>query len=53
MAGQLGRRSRGYDEYMKAYSVAMLPGNERANVSYGGKSKLLILVSQAAAEIST
>ncbi|KAH8106828.1 UFD1-domain-containing protein [Cristinia sonorae] len=26
-----------YDEYFTAYSVAMLPGNERANVSYGGK----------------
>lgn len=28
-----------YDEYFKAYSVAMLPGNQRDNVSYGGKSK--------------
>lgn len=27
-----------YDEYLKAYSVAMLPGRERENVSYGGKS---------------
>jgi len=26
-----------YDEYLKAYSVAMLPGKERLNVSYGGK----------------
>ncbi|KAA1469463.1 UFD1-domain-containing protein [Dentipellis sp. KUC8613] len=26
-----------YDEYLKAYSVAMLPGRERENVSYGGK----------------
>ncbi|TFL04084.1 ubiquitin fusion degradation protein UFD1-domain-containing protein [Pterulicium gracile] len=26
-----------YDEYFKAYSVAMLPGRERENVSYGGK----------------
>ncbi|ETW86077.1 hypothetical protein HETIRDRAFT_415043 [Heterobasidion irregulare TC 32-1] len=28
---------RQYDEYLKAYSVAMLPGRERENVSYGGK----------------
>ncbi|KAF7294846.1 Ubiquitin fusion degradation protein 1 [Mycena indigotica] len=26
-----------YDEYLRAYSVAMLPGKERDNVSYGGK----------------
>ncbi|KAK0463974.1 ubiquitin fusion degradation protein I [Desarmillaria tabescens] len=26
-----------YDEYLRAYSVAMLPGRERENVSYGGK----------------
>ncbi|KAF8077860.1 ubiquitin fusion degradation protein UFD1-domain-containing protein [Lyophyllum atratum] len=29
--------ARSYDEYLKAYSVAMLPGRERENVSYGGK----------------
>lgn len=29
---------RSYDEYMKAYSVAMLPGRERDYLSYGGKS---------------
>ncbi|KAF8586528.1 UFD1-domain-containing protein [Ramaria rubella] len=28
---------RAYDEYLKAYSVAMLPGRERTNVSFGGK----------------
>ncbi|KZT40848.1 UFD1-domain-containing protein [Sistotremastrum suecicum HHB10207 ss-3] len=28
---------RQYDEFLKAYSVAMLPGKERLNVSYGGK----------------
>ncbi|KZO97810.1 UFD1-domain-containing protein [Calocera viscosa TUFC12733] len=28
---------RAFDEYMKAYSVAMLNQRERANVSYGGK----------------
>lgn len=27
-----------YDEYLKAYSMAMLPGRQRENVSYGGKS---------------
>ncbi|KAG9010103.1 ubiquitin fusion degradation protein [Tulasnella sp. JGI-2019a] len=38
-AGQPVARAppRAYDEYFKAYSVAMLPGRERANLSYGGK----------------
>jgi ubiquitin fusion degradation protein 1 len=36
-AGQHGH-PRSYDEYMKAYSVAMLPGKERDYLSYGGKS---------------
>lgn len=31
------RPPRAYDEYFKAYSMAMLPGKERLNVSYGGK----------------
>ncbi|PWZ02351.1 UFD1-domain-containing protein [Testicularia cyperi] len=31
------RSPRAYDEYFKAYSMAMLPGKERLNVSYGGK----------------
>lgn len=36
---QMGRAPpRAYDEYLKAYSVAMLPGKERLNLSYGGKS---------------
>ncbi|KAF5381047.1 hypothetical protein D9615_004032 [Tricholomella constricta] len=35
---RMGRSApRSYDEYLKAYSVAMLPGRERENVSYGGK----------------
>ncbi|KAH9930685.1 ubiquitin fusion degradation protein UFD1-domain-containing protein [Fomitopsis serialis] len=34
----LGRPpARAYDEYFRAYSVAMLPGRERENLSYGGK----------------
>jgi len=37
-AHRIGRPPpRSYDEYLKAYSVAMLPGRERENVSYGGK----------------
>ncbi len=45
----MGRSSPGrYDEYLRAYSMAMLQ-RERENVSYGGKSrhhpKLLIVVS--------
>ncbi|TFY81039.1 hypothetical protein EWM64_g2971 [Hericium alpestre] len=37
--GPPGRRANpaSYDEYLKAYSVAMLPGRERENLSYGGK----------------
>jgi ubiquitin fusion degradation protein 1 len=39
MATRIGRPpARAYDEYLKAYSVAMLPGRERENLSYGGKS---------------
>ncbi|KAI9057893.1 ubiquitin fusion degradation protein I [Trametes sanguinea] len=35
---RMGRPNpRAYDEYFKAYSVAMLPGKQRDNVSYGGK----------------
>ena len=30
---------RSYDDYFKAYSLAMFPGKQRENVSYGGKSK--------------
>lgn len=37
--GGRGAPARAYDEYFKAYSMAMLNnGRERANVSYGGKS---------------
>jgi hypothetical protein len=44
MLGPGARRGRrAYDEYLKAYSMAILPGRERANVSYGGKSMYLIL----------
>ncbi|VDC06562.1 unnamed protein product [Peniophora sp. CBMAI 1063] len=34
---QGGANPSAYDEYFKAYSVAMLPGRERENLSYGGK----------------
>ena len=38
-ARRIGRPNpRAYDEYFKAYSVAMLPGRPRENLSYGGKS---------------
>jgi hypothetical protein len=41
----MGRTNpRTYDEYLKAYSVAMLPGRERENLSYGGKSTCLLRV---------
>ncbi|TFK86046.1 UFD1-domain-containing protein [Polyporus arcularius HHB13444] len=37
-ARRVGRPNpKAYDEYFKAYSVAMLPGRPRENVSYGGK----------------
>jgi hypothetical protein len=29
---------RAFAEYYKAYSVAIMPGPERANLAYGGKS---------------
>lgn len=39
LGARIGRApARSYDEYLKAYSVAMLPGRERENLSYGGKS---------------
>ncbi|KAF8212136.1 ubiquitin fusion degradation protein I [Mycena galopus ATCC 62051] len=40
---------RAYDEYLKAYSVAMLPGKERLNLSYGGK---IIMPPSALASIT-
>ncbi|KAG8897530.1 ubiquitin fusion degradation protein, partial [Tulasnella sp. 403] len=50
-AGQPIRRPnpREYDEYFKAYSVAMLPGKERANLSYGGK---IVMPPSALANLS-
>ncbi|KAF8478436.1 ubiquitin fusion degradation protein I [Russula ochroleuca] len=39
-----------YDEYLKAYSVAMLPGRERENLSYGGK---IILPPSALAHLTS
>ncbi|KAF4615126.1 hypothetical protein D9613_003152 [Agrocybe pediades] len=41
--------ARSYDEYLKAYSMAMLPGRERENVSYGGK---IIMPQSALANLS-
>ena len=38
--------ARAYDEYFRAYSVAMLPGRERENVSYGGKSTSAVSVDR-------
>lgn len=38
MPHQTAARPESYDEYLKAYSTAMLPGRERENLSYGGKS---------------
>ncbi|PPQ93277.1 hypothetical protein CVT25_015275 [Psilocybe cyanescens] len=40
---------RAYDEYLKAYSMAMLPGREREHVSYGGK---LIMPQSSLANLS-
>ncbi|KAG6331652.1 hypothetical protein ID866_7436 [Astraeus odoratus] len=38
MGPRVGRPPpRAFDEYLRAYSVAMLPGRERENLSYGGK----------------
>lgn len=50
MMGPGARRGRrAYDEYLKAYSMAMMPGKERANVSYGGK---IILPPSSLANLS-
>ncbi|KAF7440682.1 ubiquitin fusion degradation protein [Pleurotus ostreatus] len=40
---------RAFDEYLKAYSVAMLPGKQRDNLSYGGK---IIMPPSALAHLS-
>lgn len=41
--GDLDRRfaapPQAYEDYFRAYSMAMMPGRERTEVSYGGKSK--------------
>lgn len=37
--GRFAARPEHYDEFYKAYSMAMLPGKERTQVSYGGKSE--------------
>ncbi|KDN53051.1 UFD1-domain-containing protein [Tilletiaria anomala UBC 951] len=34
---RFGAHPSAYDDYLTAYSMAMLPGQERDNVSYGGK----------------
>ncbi|KAH7102338.1 ubiquitin fusion degradation protein I [Auriculariales sp. MPI-PUGE-AT-0066] len=50
--GGMGGRhapARAYDEYFKAYSVAMLPGRERTNLSYGGK---IVMPPSALAQLS-
>ncbi|KXN86916.1 Ubiquitin fusion degradation protein 1, partial [Leucoagaricus sp. SymC.cos] len=36
-SGRSSSNPSSYDDYLKAYSVAMLPGRQRDNVSYGGK----------------
>ena len=36
-------RSSAYDDYFKAYSVAVMGGNERSELLYGGKSERLTL----------
>jgi ubiquitin fusion degradation protein 1 len=36
---RVGAPAHAYEDYYKAYSMAMLPGKERLNVSYGGKSE--------------
>ncbi|OJA18427.1 hypothetical protein AZE42_06984 [Rhizopogon vesiculosus] len=40
---------RSYNVYLKAYSVAMLPGRERENLSYGGK---IIMPPSALAQLT-
>ena len=40
---------RAYDEYYKAYSIAIMGGKERAELLYGGKSTLLSILSDGCA----
>lgn len=49
MDARFPRPPRAYDEYFKAYSMAMLPGKERLNVSYGGK---IIMPPSALAQLT-
>ncbi|RUS13437.1 hypothetical protein BC937DRAFT_95337, partial [Endogone sp. FLAS-F59071] len=49
--------NRGFKEMYKCYAVAMMPGNERENVNYGGKSKYMLAqvpfgIASAAGSIS-
>ena len=39
MDNRFAARPEHYDEFFRAYSMAMLPGKERTQVSYGGKSE--------------
>lgn len=41
---RIGAPAHAYQEYYRAYSMAMLPGKERPNVSYGGKSEYMNMV---------
>ncbi|KAI8615447.1 hypothetical protein BC830DRAFT_1168616 [Chytriomyces sp. MP71] len=43
------RHQRGFDEYYRVYSIAMMPGNERDNLNYGGK---ILLPPSALAKLS-
>lgn len=40
-----------YDEYLKAYSTAMLPGKERENLNYGGKSAYYAFTSEVRSQV--
>jgi hypothetical protein len=41
--GALRPPPQAYDEHYRAYSAALLPGRQRDNVSYGGKSQSSVL----------
>ncbi|PWN23965.1 UFD1-domain-containing protein [Microstroma glucosiphilum] len=46
---RVGAPAHAYEDYYKAYSMAMLPGKERLNVSYGGK---IIMPTSALARLT-
>ncbi|KAI9361675.1 ubiquitin fusion degradation protein 1 [Zopfochytrium polystomum] len=50
MGGLFGAQRRGFNEYFRCYSMAMMPGHERDDANFGGK---IFLPPSALAKLST